>query len=544
VRELAFDWRSLGARVWRRLDAHSLALLVILVIAVGLRAYNLNGQSLWIDEMDEGTTARISLDQFLPHIRFDFGAAPLDYVAQKIVLTVLGQHGTVATRLWAFSVGCFGVWLIYRLARSLFEDRLVALIAAFMLTFSAFQIYYSDEARFYAFALAAGMVQLIAFLHALNQRSLRAWLLATLATCAALYTHYFLAALLPVEGIYVVGECLWRLRRDHPDRLTVWQAARQVGLAAASQAVAFATLLPWLMYALPHQVQGGYALEQQLTWERAYQMFVVLVGLAPIGSMKPLSPGQVHLASAVLGLAAIGLLGGLKARNPRVLILAMILVVAIPVAWTSDQIGHYFWSERQVIFLLAPLYVLAAAGARVLLVWSGRAVAAVLRRGWLSVTVRDVGERTEGVMAGLTLGLAAFWAVAFWGPIDQVYANRWIVKEDWRSASAAALAGACTDTQFWSFVDDHYSYGIGYYDDGLLARSHFLAVLPDGHFVGDLSQDLRLQPIGQDDWIISQPTRRTPSGVTEDALLRRQGWKPTYFQDLTLYTRVTCPHPA
>ena len=40
-----------------------------------------------------------------------------------------------------------------------------------------------------------------------------------------------------------------------------------------------------------------------------------------------------------------------------------------------------------------------------------------------------------------------------------MYTNRWIHKEDWRAVTAAAEATACPDTQFWSFVNDHYSYG-------------------------------------------------------------------------------------
>ena len=35
----------------------------------------------------------------------------------------------------------------------------------------------------------------------------------------------------------------------------------------------------------------------------------------------------------------------------------------VPLAWRADKIGRYFWSERQVILVLVPLYVLAAAGA-------------------------------------------------------------------------------------------------------------------------------------------------------------------------------------
>jgi heme/copper-type cytochrome/quinol oxidase subunit 4 len=536
------DWRSLGTRASRRLDLYTLALLAIIVAAVGLRAHHLGSQSLWVDEVDEGTTASSPLDQFLAKVRNDSGAAPLDYVGLKVVLMVLGRHGTVATRSWAFAMGCLGVWLLYRLARSIFRDRLIGLIAAFMLAFSAFHIYYSQEARFYAFAVVAGTVQLIAFLHALDSRSPRAWLVVALASCAALYTHYFLALLLPIEAVYLVAAYLWQLRRGDGST-TALEAVRQVAMGAASQVVAVAAFVPWLVYALPRQIASGYDRLPPLGLGRFHQVFVVLVGLAPLNSPAPLNPGQARLADVVLGLAAVGFVGCLKARNGRVVLLAAVLALAIPLAWTSDQIGHYFWSERQVIFVLAPLYLLAASGARALLAGARWAAAAVLRHGWLGATSRDWQEMSGGVMAGLALGLAGFWSAAYWGPVHQVYSNGWAFKEDWRGVAEFARQNSCRDTRFWSFINAQYSYGIGYYDEGLAARSRFLFVLPDGTYQPSMVAAATDQPMGTHDWIVTTPgaaTTGTPLG-TEDALLQRAGWRPIPFAGLTVYTKgIAC----
>lgn len=506
-------------RLQRRADAGSLALLAILGLAAVLRAHHLGAQSLWIDEIDEGTTARSPLDQFLTRIRYDFGAAPLDYLGVKLTLAVLGRHGTVATRAWAFAMGCLGVLAVYLLARRMFRDRQIALFAAFMLALSAFHIYYSQEARFYAMAVAVGALQIAAFLRAADERSTRAWLVAALASAAALYTHYFLAVLLPIEAVYLVAVAAWTIR---PAR----SALRLLAMGAGSQALAVAAFAPWAAGVLRHQVGANYPQLPPLDWARVYETFVVLVGMAPPSSVIPLYAGQAHMTDVLLALAAIGLVASLKAGNPRVVLLAAVLAAIVPAAWTADRIGHYFWAERQVIFALVPLYVLAAAGARAVLVGVRWAVERAAGGGWFGAESRLSWRQTSaGVVAGLTIGLAGLWTAAYWGPVHQVYVGGWVAKEDWRDLTAFAVREGCPDTTYWSFLDEQYSYGIGYYDGAILARSRWLRAAPAA--------------VGPDDWIVisSSMANAPASGGTQDAVLRGRGWTPRAFGELVVYRR-------
>src|SRR4029077_8368190 len=129
------------------------------------------------------------LTPFLNGVRSDFGAAPLDYLGVKLFTSVLG-HGTAATRSWAFVMGCAAVFVIYLLGSRLYGDRMVGLIGAFMLAFSAFHIYYSDEARFYALAVVVGTLNLYVFLRALDSGAVKDWILYTALTVIALYSHF------------------------------------------------------------------------------------------------------------------------------------------------------------------------------------------------------------------------------------------------------------------------------------------------------------------------------------------------------------------
>src|SRR5262249_23495559 len=155
-----------------------------------------------------------------------------------------------------------------------------------------------------------------------------------------------LAVLLPIEVVYLVATELWsRSQPSPPD-----DVLRQVTLGVGSLAVAVAAFLPWLAYALPSQVAAGSPGLPAFTPGRDFNTFAVLVELSRVRSFREFT--QAPLTDLALALAALGLARALWARNARVLLLAALLVLAIPIAWTSDRIAAYFWSERQVIVLL------------------------------------------------------------------------------------------------------------------------------------------------------------------------------------------------
>jgi len=528
-------------RGFRSLDIYATAIGLIVAVGVVLRAYHLGKQSLWIDELGEATTAKAPLiTPFLNGVRSDFGAAPLDYLGVKLFTSVLG-HGTAATRSWAFVMGCAAVFVIYLLGSRLSGDRMVGLIGAFMLAFSAFHIYYSEEARFYALAVVVGTLNLYVFLRALDSGAVKDWILYAALTVIALYSHFFLAILLPIEGLYLAGVQVVLSMRSGPNR-RIKAGLTQVALCLGAQLVAVLAVTPWLVLELPSQINAGYATLPTLGIARIHQIFVVLIGLAPLNSVPPAGIGQTLRTDVVLMLALVGLVWSLALRRMGVLLLAGIVVFAIPLAWRSDQLGHYFWSERQVIFVLAPLYLLAAIGARHLLAAAGDLAGFASQRGWFDLSKTGWRDRSVGLAAGLALGLAPAWVAAYWTPVQLVYSDRWLNKEDWRGVTAFIDKQGCSDTQYWTFLDAHYSYGIAYYDPSLKSRSHFLYALPDGSYDTSPIDDVARQNLGPHDWLVldTGTASSLASGDTPDAVLRRQGWSATSFSGLMVYHQQIC----
>ena len=93
----------------------------LVVLGALARFYHLGFQSLWLDEIGEGSAATLPMLKLLATVRGHAAAAPLDYLGVKLATHLLG-HGTEATRTVAFLAGVFAVaaigWVGYEVTRS------------------------------------------------------------------------------------------------------------------------------------------------------------------------------------------------------------------------------------------------------------------------------------------------------------------------------------------------------------------------------------------------------------------------------------------
>ena len=440
------------------------AVVAVFLIGAALRAYHLDTQSLWIDELEEGHTARSALPQLVQYVRADAGGTPLDYLGVKLTTTVFGS-GTVGTRLWAFTLGCLAILLIFFVTRAWFKSTAAGLVAALLLALSPFHIYYSQEARPYALSVVALLVLLLLFHHAVDKRDWAGWLLFGAGLGSALYAHYFLALLVVPTGLTLVA-C----------RAAEWKQSGREGLKFVA-AVSLAALIfsPWFLTSSLGQLHDlGWPPPPALDPHRLFQVFDTLVGLgslglaqAPSGDFGPLHKREILLTVGILTAAAAGLVLELRKSRYLVLLPALIPLIAIPLAWTADQRQHYFWSERQVIFVLPCLYMLAAAPVAHL---------ASLR----------IPSRALGAAATATL---VVWAALSLGPIEKVYAGQWLQKADWRDASAFTASVTRPDTRIYSFLPDQFAYGVAYYQPQLERHGRAVDVSLNGLSGIDLQPD-------------------------------------------------------
>jgi len=181
-------WRTSG-NCWRHraTSRAGLYLLCILLLALALRFYRLDGQSLWADEGNSAALALRSLGQIARDAGHDIHP-PLYYWLLHFWVHAFG-NSELGLRSLSALLGVLLVALTYLLGKRLF-GRSVGLAAAFTAALSPFQVYYSQEARMYILLALEGAASVYALLRYLESEK-RSWLLGfILSSTAGLYTHY------------------------------------------------------------------------------------------------------------------------------------------------------------------------------------------------------------------------------------------------------------------------------------------------------------------------------------------------------------------
>jgi mannosyltransferase len=209
-------------------------LVLILLLAAGLRFFRLDARSLWFDEALSVLIGRLTLQQVLS------GAAGSSHPPGYYFLLHVWQAVGMGDRDWLLRypsvfVSVLSVALTYRVGRLLFDGR-AGLVAALGMAIAPFQVYYGQEARMYAPVAALTLGATWCFVVGIRRPgAVAAWIGYALLAAAGLYTHYFVAWVL-------LSFHLWLLvfaRRSRSVWLPLLIADLVIGLAFLPQVVQF-----------------------------------------------------------------------------------------------------------------------------------------------------------------------------------------------------------------------------------------------------------------------------------------------------------------
>lgn len=142
----------------RRWEAAAAA--AILLVALGLRLYHLDAQSLWNDEGTSVALAQRDLVTIARHASYDIHP-PLYYWLLHGWTSVAGTS-EVAARSLSVVAGVALVAGVWALGRRLAGPSAAA-VAALLAAVAPFQVYYSQEARMYIWAALFGLLATVAF---------------------------------------------------------------------------------------------------------------------------------------------------------------------------------------------------------------------------------------------------------------------------------------------------------------------------------------------------------------------------------------------
>lgn len=298
----------------RRVPGEAWLLAGVLLLALVIRLYRLDGQSLWYDE---GTSVALAGRDLITITR-DAAAdihPPLYYYLLHGWVRFAGTS-EAGVRSLSTVLGLAVVGLTYLLARRLFGVT-PALLAALFSAISPFQVYYSQETRMYILVTCLGVLSVYLTVTWMDEGEVQGLrhssearnparssplaisaLLYTLSTALALYTHYFAFTLIVAENL-ALGTW-WVITRS-------WRSASGRRLMAgwlAAQIAVVVLFTPWLLVTW-EQIQRWPAVSAPFTWGF---LLTEVLRIFPLGLSVPKE--STWLTWAMAGVLLLGALPG------------------------------------------------------------------------------------------------------------------------------------------------------------------------------------------------------------------------------------------
>lgn len=216
---------------FRLKSLHQLQLGVILLLAFGLRVYQLGQQSLRGDEAVTYVFTSNTWPEMLNIIRLNDPHPPLYYMLTKAWLPLAGQS-EFALRFPAVIGSMLLIALLYAFTARLTTSR-IAIFTLLLTALNPYQVFYAQDARSYTLTTLLGLVSSVALWQAWHTQRGWQWAGYGLFVLLGMYTHYYFAFLVVFQGLFLLWLC-WQNGRWPP---------YQYVLAGLINLVIF---LPWL----------------------------------------------------------------------------------------------------------------------------------------------------------------------------------------------------------------------------------------------------------------------------------------------------------
>jgi hypothetical protein len=305
--------------------------------------------SLWLDELiDLKQIKDHDLAGLIAYIPVNAGGVPLNYLIRAASVHLFGYSrfaGRLPSLLFSLAA-CAGVFMLGRRLKLSYP-----LLGVLIFCLAPQQLRYALESRPYSQALALSIWATVVFIDLLATPAWTKASLYGLIALAGLYTQPY-TIFIPIA--HAVWLCCFSARPDRR-RLLLY-----TGVPIALAGLAF---LPWSSWAV-HLWNVSAA---------SHQRYAIGLRAVPMILRELVGAGYPGSAFTIC-LASIGVTAGLRNHRDRSF-WALYTLLPVLLAVLADAIFGYFLAIRQMIFVLAPLSLLAALGIETLMRRS-RAVAA------------------------------------------------------------------------------------------------------------------------------------------------------------------------
>ncbi len=310
--------------------------VIILLVGLGLRLFQLGSDSFWFDEAGVADAAsNPSLASTLVKAADHAVAMPLDYVIAWGMARVSLDEGWM--RLPSVFWGTLTLLVCAGFFRELVGER-SALIGLSLLALSPMHIYYSQELRFYSSLVFFYILLTFCLLRALQQPGLKRWVLVVLVSTLGAYFHIYVLLAWLNGGLWLVWKAV-----NIKEPLQAWKGFLLSGIVSA-------------VLVLPGFVIFGS--ESAFSYELSYDFLAgyIMAGLGWFPNYAS-RPGFV-LGFLCLILYFSALWTALRTRQRPLLILVLSTIIQIWLIILADVVTSYFFASRQFIMLLPFTYLM------------------------------------------------------------------------------------------------------------------------------------------------------------------------------------------
>jgi len=177
--------------------------LIILILLLGLllRIYNLGAESVWLDEAVSAEVAKLSImEQIRWMMDMNDNNPPLYYLLLHFWVSLFGDS-EFSLRLPSAILGSCSVLMIYTVGKMLFS-RTVGTLSSLILAISVFHIEYSQEARAYSLMAFLTLLSFYFFIRTIGG-SKKAYTIAyVISSVLLMYSHFYGVFFIVAQNIF------------------------------------------------------------------------------------------------------------------------------------------------------------------------------------------------------------------------------------------------------------------------------------------------------------------------------------------------------
>ncbi|MDP2705657.1 MAG: glycosyltransferase family 39 protein, partial [bacterium] len=317
-----------------------------MALAAVLRFSNLAKRDFWYDEAFTGIAARSDWSGMFKELINDIHP-PLYYILVKLFGGFF-NYNVFGLRLFSAIFGLLAVWLIYLLAKEIF-DKEAGLWSALIAAVAPIAIQYSQEARMYSLLVCLFLAATLFFFKGLKTGSKKYFLIWGAFLGLAALTHYMAIIMSPIFLIILALKFF-----SSPEKKEITKGMIYGGGAA------FLIFLPWLNNFI---FQLNNLKEKELTWVTPAKISDIFLNIqmflfgTPLGEMSQgvPQPNAMFFASPTTVLLAITILISLitvavvKKRGRNGLLAAVFIFGSLLIVYGLSLAGKQYFVSRYLL---------------------------------------------------------------------------------------------------------------------------------------------------------------------------------------------------